>query len=184
MPKILWIKVTKKIWNTITGKYKEVPFYWLNIVHEYNMKMGRTDLGDQLQGSYRYDHWLRNRKLWWSIFFWTFGMLHTNSYILFCIFWEAHGYNTPFPHYEYRRQCFLAWLQPEIYFAQSSNSVATSTTASSSSSKPVKRSLRIFCERDKDKEYQVHRCHSLPSNWKFEISFGLSQIALASSGQH
>ena len=71
MPKISWITVTKKIWSTVAGKYKEVPFYRLNIVHEYNMKMGRVDLGDQLRGSYRYDHWLRNRKWWWSIFFWT-----------------------------------------------------------------------------------------------------------------
>ena len=110
MPSISWIKATKKIWNTATGKYKEAPFYRLNIVHKYNMKMGSTDLGDQLWGFSRYNHWLRNRKWWWSVFFWTFDMLHTNSYILFCLFWEAHGHNALFLHYKYRRQCFLAWL--------------------------------------------------------------------------
>ena len=174
MPQISWVKVTKKIWSTVAGKYKEVPFYRLNIVNEYNLKMGRTDLGDQLRGSYRYDHWLRNRKWWWSIFFWTFGMLHTNSYILFCLFWEAHGYDPPFSHYEYRRQCFLAWLQPEVYFSQSSNSVATSTTASSScSSKPVKRSLRFAVTETRTKSVKftdATLCH-LTGSLKTRLDF-------------
>ena len=29
------------------------------------------------------DHWLRNRKWWWSIVFWAIGVILTNSYVLY-----------------------------------------------------------------------------------------------------
>ena len=59
---ISWVRIFKKVWSSSRGKYCLVPFYRLNMVDNYNMNMNQVDLGDQLRGSYRYDHWLRKRK--------------------------------------------------------------------------------------------------------------------------
>ena len=51
-----WVKITKKIWSTNLKRYCDIPFYRLNIVNKYNCKMGQVDIGEQLRGSYQYDH--------------------------------------------------------------------------------------------------------------------------------
>ena len=44
--------------------------------------MNNVDIADQLRGFYRIDKWMRKRKWWWSMFFWCFQILLTNSYIV------------------------------------------------------------------------------------------------------
>ena len=148
---IQWIKILKKIWSTQYMRYAKVPFYRLNIVNEYNCKMGQVDIGDQLRGSYRYDHWLRKRKWWWALWMWLIQMLETNAYILYCMFHRVHGYEPPLSHYQFLYQGALAWLEPSKYFPKkpirSDLSQGSSSWASSVTHRPQKRAMRsiTFC---------------------------------------
>ena len=45
--------------------------------------MGDVDVADQLRNNYRFYHWLRKRKWWWSIMFWDIGVILVNSYIVY-----------------------------------------------------------------------------------------------------
>ena len=45
--------------------------------------MGGVDLEDQLQGNYFIDKGVRNRKWWWSILFWSIGVMITNEYVIY-----------------------------------------------------------------------------------------------------
>ena len=45
--------------------------------------MGGVDLADQLQGTYCIDEGVRNRKWWWSILFWSIGVMITNTYVIY-----------------------------------------------------------------------------------------------------
>ena len=38
-----------------------------NQINTYNYGMGDVDIADQLCVFYRLDHWMRNKKWWWSI---------------------------------------------------------------------------------------------------------------------
>ena len=60
-------------------------------IDTYNNTMGHVDLADQLQGTYRPDVWVRNRKWWWSIWFWALGVMLTNAYILYIKINEEEG---------------------------------------------------------------------------------------------
>ena len=48
----------------------------------YNHGMEDVDIADQLRtrGVYQMDIWVRNRKWWWSMLFWSLGVLLTNAY--------------------------------------------------------------------------------------------------------
>ena len=64
------IKCTKKTMNIfcqVKRKKVKVPFYRLNLADMYNNKIGCVDVGDQLWSVYRFDHWMRKRKWWWSL---------------------------------------------------------------------------------------------------------------------
>ena len=106
-----------------------VPFYRLNLADEYNNKMGRVDVGDQLRNYYRFDHFMRKRKWWWSFWMWGMGMLLTNSYIIYKRFHELHSITPPLNHYKFVCNVARAWLQPDIYF-RPNRQIATSTTSS------------------------------------------------------
>ena len=45
--------------------------------------MGGVDLGDQLRGTYCIDKGVLNRKWWWSILFWSIGVMITNAYVIY-----------------------------------------------------------------------------------------------------
>ena len=45
--------------------------------------MNDVDATNQLQSSYRMDHWMRKHKWWWSIMFWAVGVTLTNSYLIY-----------------------------------------------------------------------------------------------------
>ena len=58
-------------------------FLIMNRIHEYNNKMGGVDLTDQLRGTYRIDKGVWNIKWWWSILFWSIGVMITNAYVIY-----------------------------------------------------------------------------------------------------
>ena len=80
--KVEWTQKSRKIWRKDTQRLVAMKFHRVNIVDEYNYHMNNVDVADQLQGSYRFYLFLRKTKWWWSMFFWCFQMLLTNSYIL------------------------------------------------------------------------------------------------------
>ena len=124
------------------GKCVQVPFYRLNIVDQYNNGMGNVDQADQLRLQYRSTYWLRNRKWWWSMFFWIFEGMLTNSYVLYRKYFEMHDLKQPLNHYEYIRAISLAWLDQEHYWPQKKTSISSSSTSSQSSDSSVISPLR------------------------------------------
>ncbi len=58
------------------------------MIDEYNHNMNLVDMADQLQGVYRPDHWMRNRKWWWVIWIWGIRAAETNGYKLYEVMYE------------------------------------------------------------------------------------------------
>ena len=58
-------------------------FLRMNTIHEYNKTMGGVDLADQLRGTYHIYKGVWNRKWWWSILFWSIGVMITNAYVIY-----------------------------------------------------------------------------------------------------
>ena len=77
--------------------------------------MGGVDIADQLQNYYHFNHWMRKRKWWWSIFFWAFGVLLVNAYVSYKTYMISKG-KWPMSHYEFRKQIALAWIDPTTYW--------------------------------------------------------------------
>ena len=86
-----WVEVKKPVYNVDSGKIEKLSFLRMNHIDAYNREMGNVDVADQLRGNYRFDHWLRNRKWWWSIFFWGLGVVLTNAYIIYKKVNQAEG---------------------------------------------------------------------------------------------
>ena len=98
---VCWRRKELKIWDKDERRLVNAPFHRVNIVDDYNKFMGNVDIADQLRGSYRFDHWMRKRKWWWSMFFWNFQVLLTNAYILYKKYHCIHDLK-PISHYEFR----------------------------------------------------------------------------------
>jgi Transposase IS4 len=115
---IKWIECTKKVFSTETQRIETMKFLRLNINVDYNNKMNSVDNSDQLRQNYRFDHWMRKRKWWWSIFFWGIGVLMVNAYICYVRFHLMHNKKKKdlLTHYEFREQIIKAWLEPETYW--------------------------------------------------------------------
>jgi len=135
--KIEWVKKWMEVYCAIQRKKVKVHFYRLNLADTYNFKMGRVDIGDQLQHYYRFDHFMRKRKWWWSFWMWSMGMLLTNTYIVYKRFHEVHKSKQVYSHYEFVCSVARAWLQPERHnfrsgrsYSNLSNDDNTSATTS------------------------------------------------------
>jgi hypothetical protein len=74
--------------------------------------MGHVDVSDQLRNYYRFDHYMRKRKWWWSLAFWGIGVQFVNAYVVYCKVMEASG--TPkkdwLSHYDFRKTVALEWI--------------------------------------------------------------------------
>ena len=81
--KVVWTKKFMDVFCQIKRVKVKGPFYRLSLADEYNNKMGNVDVGDQLRNYYRFDHFIRKRKWWWSIWMWAVGVCLTNSYVLY-----------------------------------------------------------------------------------------------------
>ena len=71
------------MYNVDTGKVEALKFLRLNKIDKYNNGMGDVNVADQLRGVYRLVRWVRNSKWWWSILFWSMGVLLINYYKLY-----------------------------------------------------------------------------------------------------
>ena len=89
----------------------------MNNIHHYNMTMGNMDVADQLRGNYWLDLGVRNRKWWWSIMFWSIGIILINAYILYSQIQEDQGTLPSKRLTQYDLQCAvaMAWSNQKEY---------------------------------------------------------------------
>jgi hypothetical protein len=134
---IKWVECEKKVFCRETLQNESNKFLRLNINNDYNMRMHDVDSSDQLRNSYRFDHWLRQRKWWWSVFFWGIGVLMVNAYVAYVQFHLMHGKkkNEILTHYEFRYEIVCAWLDPDTYWADRYNNKRKRDTSSSMGSR-------------------------------------------------
>ena len=115
--RIEWIEVKKKVYNVESEKYEEVKFLRMNFINNYNFTMGHVDVSDQLRGSYRIDRWVRNKKWWWSMFFWGIGVLLTNAYVVYrkVLLEEGVDKKNLLSQYQFRKEIALYWINPSLF---------------------------------------------------------------------
>ena len=113
---ISWTKKERKVWSKGRNEFVVGHFHRLNVIEFYNYNMGNVDLADQLRNYYRYDtQWHRNRKWWWAVFWWSFQVLLTNSYIMYRKYHQIHLSDKYLSHYDYIKQVALSWIDPKAY---------------------------------------------------------------------
>ena len=78
--------------------------------------MGDVGVADQLRKNYRFDHWLRKRKWWWSIMFWDIGVILVNAYIVYRRDNLEYGESKSdlLSQHNFRKQVAMAWISPNI----------------------------------------------------------------------
>ena len=74
--------------------------------------MRDVDISDQLRNSYRFDHWLRKTKWWWSMFFWGIGVELVNAYKMYRTYNLNMGIQEKnlMSHYDFRRAIAVAYV--------------------------------------------------------------------------
>ncbi len=112
-----WVEVERDVFNVDSGKREKLTFLRMNTIDNYNKTMGYVDIADQLRGNYRCDHWLRNRKWWWSLFFWALGVMLTNAYVSYLKVNEEEGVPKKqlLSHHDFQKAVALYWINPQQY---------------------------------------------------------------------
>ena len=112
---IKWIDKNRKVWNEAKQEFSNMNFLRLNVNNDYNNDMNAVDIADQLRNNYRFDHWLRNFKWWWSIFMWAFGVLIVNSYVVYNSVCDATGLlkKQRYSQYQFRLAIARMWIDLE-----------------------------------------------------------------------
>ena len=127
---IEWIVKEKSVFNVDTNEVETLKFLRLNQINKYNLEMGGVDIADQLRGVYRIDRWVRNRKWWWSILFWSIGVSLTNAYKLYLRLCEDEGVNPEYrEHFSFRRAIAEYWINPDLIELESPKKKATKLNA-------------------------------------------------------
>jgi hypothetical protein len=145
---IKWIVKEKSVFNVETGKMETLRFLRLNYINDYNYGMGHVDVSDQLRNNYRFDHWLRNTKWWWSIFYWGLGVMLVNAYVVYTTFLKEQGVHQKniLTHYNWRKAVALAWISPEEYYEPSKKTNALTPPAPSSNKKAKLKRTEFFTD--------------------------------------
>ena len=82
--KIEFNSKTRKVWDKATAAYKEVEFFRLEMIDDYNHKMDGIDLQDQLRWYYRTDgkHMWRSQRWTWAMYRWVINTRVVQAYLL------------------------------------------------------------------------------------------------------
>ena len=134
--KVDWTEMTRHVYSASEGKVLPMKYMRLTLIDEYNNFMNAVDLADQLRNHYRFNHWLRNRKWWWSIFLWALGVATTNAYKMYERMYEdERARRRPlvkkWSHLEFLEQLvydFMGWEDDSKPSANDNTSVSASTT--------------------------------------------------------
>jgi len=114
---IQWVENERHVYNVEKQQMEWIKFLRLNVNDDYNNGMGDVDASDQLRNYYRFDHWLRKTKWWWSFLFWAKGVMLVNAYVLYVRHNTMMGKTKKglLSQYEFRKQIALAWIAPDKY---------------------------------------------------------------------
>ena len=76
--------------------------------------MGHVDISDQIRNTYRFDHWLRNRKWWWSLSFCALSVMLVNVYVLYIVvnLTEVKPKIDLLSHHDFRKAIAMEWIHP------------------------------------------------------------------------
>ena len=109
---IEWVVNTRQVFSYATGQQETLQFLRLKHIHEYNSNMGDVDLADQLRGAYRFDRWVRNRKWWWSLFFWQMKVSMTNAYVCYHKVCDCYGIEAKYrtSHLDFQKSIAENWI--------------------------------------------------------------------------
>ena len=140
-----WMVVKKDCYNVDSGEVEVLEFLRLKHIDKYNQEMGNVDLADQLRGTYRLDKSIRNRKWWWSIFFWSIGVMLTNAYVMYCKVQLENGIQKKdvLTHLKFREAIALYWINPEEYVDQKKSIIKTTLTRKSTSTSSMTSSITM-----------------------------------------
>ena len=162
--RIYWQENERHVYDCQAGKMKKIKFHCLNDNNDYNFGMGGADIADQIRGSYRVDHWLRNFKWWHSVFWWGDQVLMVNLYQCYCKYYKMNGL-CPMPHYEFQRRIAHVWLDKDYYSEKDKNNLSSSKSVSSGSTRNSSSSRRSRVSGDS--------LHPLNGNLKCRMSTSL-----------
>ena len=109
---IKWVLKERNVYNVDSGMMEKLYFLRMNHIDCYNHTMGNVDVADQLRGVYRLDYWVRNRKWWWSILFWSLGTMMSNAYIIYLKVNDEYGIpkSKLLSHHDFQKQIALQWI--------------------------------------------------------------------------
>ena len=126
-----------------------MPFFLLNLIHDYNIGMNAIYLADQIRNTYCWYLFMRKRKWWWSIMMWCLQMLLANSYILYKKYMKMHDLEA-ISHFYFNQQVCMAWIDPDKHWPKKKrtyqardSSVQSATRSTSSSSDCMQRAPRF-----------------------------------------
>lgn len=150
--KLRWALNLKPVYNKITGIIEMMQFLRLNTIHDYNMNMGGVDLADQLRLQYQMDTWIRNRKWWWSIMFWSIGLILTNAYVVYVnaslVYFNKQRKDL-ISHHDFLKAIALHWISGSTHqdavagsFLQYAQSVNTEVSLITNLSLPSAKKLK------------------------------------------
>eukprot|EP00957_Ditylum_brightwellii_P034792 2636970-Ditylum_brightwellii.AAC.1 len=130
----------KQISNVDSGNTETTTFLHVNTIQSYNMTIGSVDLADQLCGKYHINNGVRNRK-WWSVMFWSIGVMLTNAFIMYVKVNEENGLEKKdlLLHHDFCKCIAMAWINPNEYKERQmyvkTATIATPTSITTSRSK-------------------------------------------------
>ena len=77
-------------------------------------------IADNLRNLYMIYFWVRNKKWWCYIFFWSIGVILTNAYIIYIFIHNMHGTpkNHRLYHQDFRKAISCAWIKTEKYSSE------------------------------------------------------------------
>jgi hypothetical protein len=109
---IEWVTKSRKVWNAALQAMVSMEFLRLNVNDNYNGEMNDVDISDHLRKIYEFNHWLRNKKWWWSIFLYAMEVLLTNAYLVYCSVMDEAGVERAQrrTHYQFLLEIAVAWI--------------------------------------------------------------------------
>ena len=146
---IKWIKKHRQVWSNSLRRMIKMPYHRLNIIETYNFNMNNVDIADQLRGVYRWDHWMRKRKWWWSIMFWAMQVMTTNAYVTYKKYMGLLKLKH-LSHYEFLKAVCVKWITEGSKFFRTTNNMSVGedcNSVASSTSRVSKRSIDTVSTR-------------------------------------
>ena len=124
-----WVVCEKDLYNVDTGAKEPLQCLRMCYINYYNHQMGDVDVANQLRNNYRFDHWLRKRKWWWSIIFGVICVILFNAYIFYrrVNFSAGVSKSDLLSQHNFRKQFTMACISPNFYWSTEMNGPALST---------------------------------------------------------